>query len=267
MSGHSKWHSIKHKKAAEDKKKGKIFTKHAKLVAVAARSGGDPNMNPGLRMAIENARAENMPYDNIERAIKKGSGEGKNAVAIEEVMYEGFGQGGVALYIEALTENRNRTFSNVKLLVSKNGGNLGAAGSVGYMFKKVGLIKISLLDEEDESTAGTSKKSPVPPKNPDEIELAAIDAGADDVKVVEGEDDSGNKIPFGIEIYTDWQKMLQVRANLEKAGIKIESAAITYLPSTEIEVSDPAVAEQLRKLTDAIEEDDDVSCVYTNAKI
>lgn len=257
MSGHSKWHSIKHKKAAEDKKKGKIFTKHAKLIAVAARAGGDPDMNPTLRMAIENARAENMPNDIVERAIKKGTGESKEAAAIEEVMYEGFGPGGVAIFIEALTENRHRTISNVKVSVTKNGGNMGAIGSVGYMFKKSGRIKVALTDEDGKAIG----------KSAEEIELAAIDAGADDVKIIDGENDSGEKIAFGVEIYTDWQKMMSVRANLVKAGIKTESATITYLPITEIEVSDPAVAEQLTKLIDAIEEDDDVSCVYSNAKI
>lgn len=256
MSGHSKWHSIKHKKMAEDKKRGKIFTKHAKLIAVAARGGGDPSMNPTLRMAIDNARAENMPSDNVERAIKKGTGESKDSAAIEEVMYEAFAPGGVALYIEALTENRNRTISNLKVIVSKNGGNMGAAGSVGYMFQKKGLINLALKEE------GDGKKVQTIIKNPEEVELAAIDAGAEDVKVIEGEDG-----PEIVEVYTDWQKLMQVRSSLEKAWFKPESASITYVPANEIEITDPAIAEQLNKLIDAIEEDEDVSCVYSNAKI
>jgi len=240
MSGHSKWNTIKHKKAATDKKRGKIFTKHAKLVAIAAHGGGDPGMNPGLRAAIENARAENMPHDNIERAIKKGTGESKDSAQFEEVIYEGYGPGGVALYIETLTDNRNRTISNVKLIVSKKGGNMGAAGSVGYMFQKKGLISV-----------------PLEGKNKDEIELAAIDAGASDIKE-EGE---------SLEIYTDPQSLMLVRAALEKAGIKTESAGLTYVPTTEVLISDPESAKKLLDLIEAVEEDEDVTTVYSNADI
>lgn len=240
MSGHSKWHSIKHKKAATDKKRGKIFTKHAKLVAVAARGGADPNMNPTLRMAIDNARAENMPYDNIERAIKKGSGEAKDAAVIEEVIYEGFGPGGVAIYIEALTDNRNRTVSNVKLLVSKNGGNLGSSGSVGYMFSKKGIIEVALDG-----------------KSADDIELAAIDAGADDVK-------EGDEV---VEIYTAPNNLMQVKTNLGKNGLKVSSAGLTYVATTLVPLHDEAIARSLFDLIDAVEEDEDVMTVYHNAEI
>lgn len=240
MSGHSKWHSIKHKKAAVDKKRGKIFTKHAKLVAIAARGGGDPNMNPSLRMAIENARAENMPYDNIERAIKKGTGESKDAAQIEEIFYEGYGPGGVALYIETLTDNRNRTVSSVKLIMSKKGGNMGSSGSVGYMFQKKGLIEVSPEG-----------------KNRDEVELKAIDAGANDFKELEE----------SIEIYTDAQSLMQVRGDLEKAGIKAESAALTFVPTTEVDVNDAETAKKLMDLIEALEEEEDVTTVYSNAKI
>lgn len=240
MSGHSKWHSIKHKKMATDAKRGKIFTKHAKLIAVAARGGGDPTMNPSLRMAIDNARAENMPYDNIERAIKKGTGESKDAAQIEEVLYEGFGPGGVALYIETLTDNRNRTISSLKTIVSKNGGNMGAAGSVGYLFKKKGMIDV-----------------PLNGKSTDDIELAAIDAGAEDIKV-EGE---------LVEVYTDPQALAQVRASLEKAGIKAEAARLTYVPQTEIAVGDEETARKIIQLIEAIESDEDVTTVYSNEDI
>jgi YebC/PmpR family DNA-binding regulatory protein len=244
MSGHSKWHSIKHKKAAEDKKKGKIFTKHAKLIAVAARRGGDPNMNPGLRSAIDNARAENMPYDNIERAIKKGSGEGKDAAQIDEVMYEGYGPGGVAIYIESLTDNRNRTIANLKTIVGKKGGNLGAAGSVGYMFKRRGLIEIPL----EETT---------PAKSEDDIELAAIDAGAEDVKK-----DAGI-----MEVFTSPQEVMQVKKKLEESGIKVGAARLTYVPQTEVEIKDSETAKKLLDLIEAIEDDDDVTVVYSNDAI
>lgn len=242
MSGHSKWHSIKHKKAAEDAKKGKIFTKHAKLIAIAARGGGDPVMNPALRLAIDNARAENMPRENIERAIKKGTGEGKDAVVMEEIFYEGFGPGGAALYIETLTDNRNRTLTNVKHIFTKHGGNFGSAGTVGYLFKKKGVINISVAE------AG---------KKEEEIELAAIDAGADDV-VSDGD---------LVTIYTEPTAVMKVKASLEGAGIKVSSASQTYIPQTNVKIEDAEVARQLLKLVDLIEEDEDVSEVHSNFDI
>lgn len=240
MSGHSKWHSIKHKKGAEDAKRGKIFTKHAKLVAIAARGGGDPDMNPSLRVAIENARAENMPRENIDRAIKKGSGEAKGAAQMQEVFYEGFGPEGVMLYIETLTDNLNRTFTNLKHTVGKNGGNLGAAGSVSYLFKKRGLILV-----------------PLDGKNAEELELAAIDAGADDVQV-------GDEM---VEVYTDPSVLMQVKGQMEKAGIVVKSAAMTYLPQNTVAIHDEETAKKLFKLIDAIEEDEDVNTVYSNFEI
>ncbi len=240
MSGHSKWHSIKHKKAEVDKKRGKIFTKHAKLIAVAARKGGDPVMNPTLRAAVDNARAENMPVDNIERAIKKGSGESKDAAQIEEVMYEGYGPGGVALYIEALTDNRHRTVANIKNIITKKGGSMVAAGSVSYMFQRKGLIEAS-PGQKDE----------------DEIELKAIDAGAQDIKNTDGV----------IEIYTEPRSVMQVKTDLEKAGIKVDSARLTYVPQTEVPVADAETAKKLINLIEAIEEDDDVTEVYSNDDI
>ena len=240
MSGHSKWHSIKHKKAEVDKKRGKIFTKHAKLIAVAARKGGDPNMNPSLRAAIDNARAENMPVDNIERAIKKGTGEAKDAAQIEEVIYEGYGPGGVALYIEALTDNRHRTIANLKNIIGKKGGNMGAAGAVGYLFQRKGLVNV---------TAGQ--------KSNDEIELAAIDAGAQDIKV---SDDI-------IEIYTEPQAVMQVKKALEASGIKVDSARLTYLAQNAVPVRETETARKLIDLIEAIEEDEDVTEVYSNDEI
>ena len=240
MSGHSKWHSIKHRKAEVDKKRGKIFTKHAKLIAVAARKGGDPGMNPNLRAAIDNARAENMSFENIDRAIKKGTGESKGAAQIEEVMYEGFGPGGVALFIETLTDNRHRTVANIKNIVSKKGGNLGAAGSVSYLFQRKGMINV---------LPGR--------KSNDEIELAAIDAGAQDIKIEDGT----------VEIYTEPQSLNFVKNNLEKLGIGIDCARLTYVAQTEVPVNDPDTAKKLIDLIEAIEEDDDVTEVYSNDNI
>ncbi|MFA5828939.1 MAG: YebC/PmpR family DNA-binding transcriptional regulator [Candidatus Gracilibacteria bacterium] len=266
MSGHSKWHSIKHKKGAEDARRGKIFTKHAKLVAIAARGGGDPNMNPSLRMAIDNARAENMPRENIERAIKKGTGEGKGAAVMEEVMYEGFGQGGAALYIETLTDNRNRTVTNLKYAIGKNGGNLGAAGSVGYLFKKKGRITIPLKPEIVEDKF--KKTVPVPQKSLEEIELAAIDAGAEDVKFDGPIDEKGNPADDAfVEVYTEPHDLMKVRGSLEKAGIKTKSAALTYLPQTTVAISEEQIARELLDLINVIEEDEDVNEVFSNFEI
>lgn len=259
MSGHSKWHSIKHKKAATDAKKGKIFTKHAKLVAIAARKGGDPFTNPALRAAIDNAKAENMPVDNIERAIKKGTGEGKDAAQFSEVIYEARGPAGVALLIEALTDNKNRTVSDLKTLLTKQGAALGAAGAVAYLFQRKGLITAPLKAVEDPE----SKKAPPPPqtKTPDEIELAAIDAGADDVRIIGSEES-----PDEIEIYTDPSVLMQVRSALNSAGVKTGKAVLTYIPTQEVEVADEETAQKVFDLIEAIEDNDDVNTVYHNMK-
>lgn len=242
MSGHSKWANIKHKKGAEDAKRGKIFTKHAKLIAIAARSNSDPDTNSALRAAIENARAENVPRDNIERAVKKGSGEGKDAVVMEEIFYEGFGPGGAALYVETLTDNRNRTLTNVKHVFTKHGGNFGSAGTVGYLFKKKGLININVKE------AG---------KAVDEIELSAIDAGAEDV-ISDGEI---------MTIYTDPTAVMKAKSALESSGIKVTSASLTYIPQTKVKIDDLEAAKQLLKLIEMIEEDEDVSEVHSNFDI
>jgi YebC/PmpR family DNA-binding regulatory protein len=165
MSGHSKWHSIRHKKGAADAARGKIFTRHAKLITIAARDGGDPEMNPSLRLAIDNAKKENMPNANIERAIKKGTGEDKDGTQFFEITYEGYAPGGIAVLVSTFTDNKNRTVSSIRSIFSKNGGNLGESGSVSFMFHKKGIILVS---------------------NPsDEIEMAAIEAGAEDVVISE----------------------------------------------------------------------------------
>lgn len=255
MSGHSKWHSIKHKKAATDAKKGKIFTKHAKLVAIAARKGGDPFTNPSLRAAIDNAKAENMPVDNIDRAIKKGTGEGKDAAQFSEILYEARGPAGVALLIEALTDNKNRTVADLKIIFGKQGATMGAAGSVAYLFARKGLITAPLKAVEDPE----SKKAPPPPqtKSPDEIELVAIDSGAEDVKNLEDE----------IEIYTDPQSLMQVRQKLNDSGVKTGKAILTYIPTQEVDVNDAPTAQKILDLMESIEDNDDVNNVYCNANI
>lgn len=241
MAGHSKWHNIKHRKAGVDKKRGKIFTKHAKLIQVeAAQGGGDPDMNPGLRTAIDNARADNVPMDNIKRAIEKGTGESKDAAKIEEVFYEGFGPGGAALYIQTLTDNRNRTISTLNTIMGKKGGKMGAAGSVGYLFERKGLIEIVASE-----------------KPSDDTQLQIIDAGAMDVQYDDGL----------IQVYTDPQELMQVRDKLREAGIQTKSASLVFIPQTEVAVTDEEEALQLLELIDALEDDEDIDTVYTNADI
>ena len=240
MSGHSKWHSIKHKKAATDAKRGQIFTKHAKLVEVSARNGGDPDMNPSLRAAIDNARCENMPMEKIEKAIRKGTGEDKEGARIEEVMYEGYGPSGIALYIQTLTDNRNRTIANIKTITSKKGGSIGEPGSVAYLFSKKGVITVSLNGRDADS-----------------IELAAIDAGADDIER------SGDSL----QVYTPPSDLMSVKKKIEEAGIKVETAEFTYLPQNEISIKDAESARKILTLMEALEEDDDVTNVYSNFNI
>jgi YebC/PmpR family DNA-binding regulatory protein len=241
MSGHSKWHSIKHKKGAADAKRGKIFTKHAKLITIAAREGGgDIESNPALRTAIENAKTDNVPNSNIERAIKRGTGELKEGAEISEVMYEAYGPEGIALYIQAVTDNKNRTVANIKSILSKHGGNMGTSGSVAYLFEQKGLIIISAESEKHE-----------------EIELTAIDAGASDVK---SEKDY-------VEIYTDPKQLNEVKEKFEEEGYKIESSNITFIPENEVEINDKKTAEKVLKLMEALEDDEDVTNVYSNFDI
>lgn len=241
MSGHSKWHSIKHKKAATDAKRGKIFTKHAKLITVAAREGGgDPAMNASLRVAVDNAKAANMPNANIDRAIKKGTGELKDGAVIMEAMYEGFGPAGTAVLVQALTDNKNRSYSNIKTIFTKNGGNIGESGSVSWMFKKKGLITVELADQD-----------------PEELELAAIDAGAEDIKV-EGEI---------VEVYTEPTELAVVRSQLEKAQITAKSSIITYVPDNTVKIEDVNEAKKILKFMDALDEDEDVGDVFSNFDI
>lgn len=240
MSGHSKWHSIKHKKGAADAKRGKIFTRHAKLIEVAARGGPDPAMNAGLRLAIENAKAENVPNANIDRAIKKGSGQLKDGAQIEEVLYEGYGPSGVAMMINCLTDNTNRTFTNIRTIMSKNGGNIGEKGSVAYMFDRKGILELALEGQ-----------------NAEEIELAAIDAGAEDIEQFEGV----------MRITTAATDYVSVKDQLEKQGVQITKAVIEQVPQNTIKIEDESTASKILKLVDLLEEDDDVDTVASNFDI
>jgi YebC/PmpR family DNA-binding regulatory protein len=236
MSGHSKWHSIKHKKAIVDQRRGQHFTKLARAVTVAAREGGgDPDGNPGLALAIQKARDASMPKDNIERAIAKGTGEGVDADQIETVLYEGYGPGGVALLIEALTDNRNRTGADVRHALSKHGGNLGEPGSVSYLFDKQGVIVVDAARYDEDDL------------------MAAIDAGAEDISL---DDDV-------YEIITAPGDLVAVREALGVAGIEIESADVTQRPKSRVPV-DEGDAGRLLKLIDMLEESDDVSAVHAN---
>jgi len=240
MSGHSKWHSIKHKKGIADAKRGKVFTRHANLITIAARNGGDPDMNPSLRLAIDNAKSENVPNANIERAIKRGTGEDKSAAQIEEITYEGYGPGKTAVIVECLTDNKNRTLTNVRTIFNKQGGNLGESGSVAWMFERKGVITINAEG-----------------KNPDDVELAAIDAGAEDI---ERENDI-------IEIYTAPNDLTKVTDNLKKEGLEPENAEIQMIPKQTVKIEDEATAKKVLDFMELIEDDPDVSNVSSNFDI
>lgn len=239
MSGHSKWATTKRRKAVVDSKRSKIFTKIAKEITIAARLGGrDVDVNPRLRHAIAEARANNMPYENIERAIKRGTGE-LEGVRYEEISLEAYGPGGVALMIEILTDNRNRALADLRYILSRNGGNLGERGCVSWMFEKKGLIVVD-KDSADE----------------DEILMIALEAGADDLKA---EDDR-------FDIYTDPERFEDVRNAVEKAGIKITLAEISMIPQTTVYVEGKD-AQRVLQLLEALDEHDDIQHVYSNFDI
>jgi YebC/PmpR family DNA-binding regulatory protein len=236
MSGHSKWASIKHKKAVVDARRGQHFTKLARAITVAAKEGGgDSEGNAALSLAVQKARDASMPKDNIERAIQKGTGAGVDAEAWETVLYEGYGPGGVALLIEALTDNRNRTAADVRHIVGKHGGNLGEPGSVAYLFDKQGVI---LVDAE---------------RYGEDDLMAAIDAGAEDIVL---DDDV-------FEVVTAPSDLTVVRDALRGAEIEIESADVTQRPKSRVPLSEDDAA-KLMKLIDALEESDDVGAVHAN---
>jgi YebC/PmpR family DNA-binding regulatory protein len=236
MSGHSKWHSIKHKKAVVDARRGQQFTKLARAVTVAAREGGgDPDGNPSLALAIQKARDASMPKDNIERAVAKGTGEGADSEQIETVLYEGYGPGGVALLIEALTDNRNRTGADVRHVLTKHGGNLGEPGSVSYLFEKRGVIVVDATRYDEEDL------------------LVAIDAGALDIAL---DDDV-------FEVVTEPGELTGVRAALTEAGVELESADVVQRPTARVPMEESDAA-RLLKLIDALDDLDDVGSVDAN---
>ncbi len=241
MAGHSKWAQIKRKKASTDSKRGKIFSKITKEISVSARlGGGDPDGNPRLRTAIEKAKEVNMPMDNIKRAIQKGAGELQGAI-YEEAVYEGYGPGGVAVLIDTLTDNKNRTVAEIRHIMTKNSGNLGEAGCVSWMFKKKGYILVN-------------KKS----VDEDTLFDIALEAGAEDIKNDPKEDD--------YEVFTYVEDMTNVKNTIEKANINVDSAEISMIPQSYV-TPDSKVWDQIIKLIDALEDNDDVQNVYVNVNI
>lgn len=240
MSGHSKWANIKHKKAKSDAKKGKVFTKLVKEIMVAAKNGSDPSGNPRLRLAIDKAKAENVPADNIDRAIKKGAGELQNVV-YEEGTYEGYGPGGVAVIVNFMTDNRNRTASEVRHAFSSFGGSLGQSGSVAYMFEKKGLFTFDMGSITE-----------------DKLMEAALEAGAEDV--------TPNQDDKVFEVYTDPVEFHKVKTALEAAGLKYSHSDIEMLPKITVKVEGKA-AQQVLRLLEELEDLDDVQSVYANFDI
>lgn len=240
ISGHSKWSTIKRQKAKTDAARGAVFTKLSREIILAAKvGGGDPTGNFRLRTAIEKARSSGMPQDNIKRAVAKGSGGGEGT-EFDEIRYEGYGPGGVAVMVEAQTDNRNRTAADIRSAFSKNGGNLGETGCVGWMFTEKGQILISNEDGEF---------------GEDDLMLVAVEAGADDL-INQGE---------SYEILTPPEQLEEVQNALSKAGYPIESADLAFVPSNNVEVTDPEIAKKLLKMVDALEELDDVKNVWSNS--
>ena len=236
MSGHSKWHNIQAKKSVVDKKRGKIFSKLIREITIAARQGGgDPEVNPRLRLAIDKAKEANMPSDNIKKAIQRGTGE-LEGEKFEEIVYEGYGPGSVALYVEVTTDNKNRTTAEIRKIFSEHGGNLGESGCVSWMFEKKGEIKVDPASLSD-----------------DEVLLIAADAGAEDIKR-DGDD---------LYIYTSPVDLFKVKTKLEENGIKILSSEFTMIPKNSVKVEGEK-AEQLLKLINDLDDHDDVQKVYAN---
>ena len=237
MAGHSKWANIKHKKARQDEAKGAVFTKLSKEIMVAVKQGGpDPDGNFRLKLCIQKAKANNMPNDNINRAIQKAAG-GTDADNFEELFYEGYGPAGVAVLVEILTDNRNRTASEIRYLFSRNGGNLGETGCVAWMFDRKGRLVIEMEGQDEET-----------------VMMAALDAGAEDMQV---EEDNA-------EIITEPDALEEVRKKMIEAGIEPKEAEVTMIPQNTIEITDVEQAKKLMKLVEALEDHDDVQNVYTN---
>ena len=241
MSGHSKWHNIQAKKGKADAQRGAVFTKIGREIAIAVREGGaNPDSNGKLRDIIAKAKANNMPNDNIQRSIKKASGELSNVV-YEEITYEGYAPGGVAVIVDTISDNRNRTASDIRHCFAKYGGNMGTTGSVGFMFDTRGVLVVEKAPDADE----------------DEMMMTALDAGAEDVKVDEDV----------FEIYTDPNEFSKVREALEKQGLTFLSADVQKIPQNTVTVTDPDTIEKIQKMLDLLEESDDVQNVYHNADL
>lgn len=238
MSGHSKWSTIKRQKALTDAKKGAVFTKLANAIAVAAKNGADPSMNFTLRLVLDQARAANMPLVNVQRAIDRGSGK-LGGAAIEEVTYEGYGPGGIAVIVECATDNKNRTYPDVRLAFSKNGGHLAEPGSVAFQFARRGVIRAGFTGDADEAM------------------LSAIDAGADDAEV-DGEE---------LIIYTDPKKLAAVRDALGGVNLAVKEAELSFQPQNTVLITDAEVARKAENLMDALDSLDDVTNTYSNFDI
>lgn len=235
MSGHSKWSTIKREKGAKDAKRGAVFTKIGNQIAIAARSGTDPSMNSNLALAIEKAKSANMPAANIQRAIDRVAD--KNAAVLEEVAYEGYGPGGIGIIIETATDNKNRTFPEVRNVLTKNGGRIADQGSVMFQFTRKGVIRVAATGED--------------------ALLTILDAGAEDAVEEEGE----------IVVYTDQKDLAKVRSAIVEAGIQVTEAELQYVPNSQIEISDPEVARKAFKILDMLDDLDDVVNVHSNADI
>lgn len=241
MAGHSKWSKVKRFKGAIDTKRGQIFSKLSKEISIAAKAGGgDPDGNARLRSAIQMARDQSMPNDNIDRAIKRGTGEGADVQHFEEIVYEGYGPGGVAVIVEAATDNKNRTAAEIRSIFTKNEGNLGTSGSVSYMFHKKGQITVSRATIDE-----------------DRVLEVALEAGAEELTTEEDE----------YVITTSHDQLYAVADALKKAGVTTDGQKFTFIPDTTIPIADEAVARQIMRLCDALEEDDDVQNVYSNLDI
>lgn len=236
MSGHSKWETIKRQKGANDAKRGAVFTKLGNAIAVAARAGADPDMNFTLRLAIDKAKAANMPNANIQRSIDRGSGK-LGGDQIQEVMYEGYGPGGAAILVECATDNINRTYPEVKLAFSKHGGNIAEKGAVAFQFDRKGMIRVKGTGED--------------------LLLQILDAGAEDASEEDGE----------TIVYTDPKELAKVRDTLSQAGLEITEAQLTFVPNNTVEVSDEATVGKLMRVMDALEDCDDVVNTHTNFDI
>jgi YebC/PmpR family DNA-binding regulatory protein len=236
MSGHSKWSTIKRQKGVKDAARGAVFTRLGNAIAVAARAGADPEMNFSLRLAIDKAKAANMPMANIQRSIDRGSGK-LGGEQIEEVMYEGYGPGGVAILVEAATDNLNRTYPEVRLAFSKHGGNIAEKGAVAFQFDHKGMIRVK----------GTG----------DDVLMQALEAGAEDVQEEDGES----------VIYTDPKELAQVRDALREVGLEVLEAELTYVPNNTVEISDKETAGKVMRLMDALDDQDDVTNTHVNFDI